>query len=81
MKAAAVYPDKKSLGLVNDYPEPKLASPSGVKLRVLKVGVCGTDREIASFRLWHASRGLRISRHRPRMPRRSCRSGPGSHGI
>jgi threonine dehydrogenase-like Zn-dependent dehydrogenase len=49
MKAAAVYPDKKSLGLVNDYPEPKLASHSGVKLRVLKVGVCGTDREIASF--------------------------------
>jgi threonine dehydrogenase-like Zn-dependent dehydrogenase len=49
MKAAAVYPDKKSLGIVNDFPEPKLQSPSGVKLRVLNVGVCGTDREIASF--------------------------------
>lgn len=49
MKAAAVFPDKKSLGLVNDYPEPKLLSHSGVKLRVLNVGVCGTDREIASF--------------------------------
>jgi threonine dehydrogenase-like Zn-dependent dehydrogenase len=49
MKAAAVFPDKKSLGIVPDYPEPKLESPSGVKLRILNVGVCGTDREIASF--------------------------------
>jgi len=49
MKAAAVYPDKKSLGVVADYPEPKIESPTGVKLRVLNVGVCGTDREIASF--------------------------------
>ncbi len=49
MKAAAVYPDKKSLGVVNDFPEPKLTSPSEVKLRILDVGVCGTDREIASF--------------------------------
>jgi threonine dehydrogenase-like Zn-dependent dehydrogenase len=49
MKAAAVYPDKKALGVVADFPEPKLESPSGVKLRILNVGVCGTDREIASF--------------------------------
>jgi threonine dehydrogenase-like Zn-dependent dehydrogenase len=49
MKAAAVFPDKKSLGIVNDFPEPKLESPSQVKLRILNVGVCGTDREIASF--------------------------------
>jgi glucose 1-dehydrogenase len=32
-----------------DVPEPKLESPTGVKLRVLQVGVCATDREIASF--------------------------------
>jgi hypothetical protein len=31
MKAAAVFPDKKSLGVVQDFPEPKLESPSGVK--------------------------------------------------
>jgi threonine dehydrogenase-like Zn-dependent dehydrogenase len=49
MKAAAVYPDTKSLGVVADFPEPKIESPTGVKLRVLNVGVCGTDREIASF--------------------------------
>ncbi len=49
MKAAAVFPAKKSLEVVNDFPEPKLADPASVKLRVLNVGVCGTDREIASF--------------------------------
>lgn len=49
MKAAAVFPAKKTLEVVNDFPEPKLASPTGVKVRVLNVGVCGTDREIASF--------------------------------
>src|ERR1700683_2443389 len=49
MKAAAVFPARKSLEVVNDFPEPKLESPTAVKLRVLNVGVCGTDREIASF--------------------------------
>ena len=49
MKAAAVFPARKSLEVVNDFPEPKLDSPTGVKVRVLNVGVCGTDREIASF--------------------------------
>ncbi len=49
MKAAAVFPDKKTLAVVNDFPEPKLDSPTSVKVRVLNVGVCGTDREIASF--------------------------------
>ena len=49
MKAAAVFPAKKALEVVNDFPEPKLASPTSVKVRVLNVGVCGTDREIASF--------------------------------
>ena len=49
MKAAAVYPDKKTLAVVADFPEPKLESPTSVKLKILNVGVCGTDREIASF--------------------------------
>ena len=49
MKAAAVFPAKKTLAVVNDFPEPKLESPTSVKVRVLNVGVCGTDREITSF--------------------------------
>lgn len=48
MKAAAVFPGKKSIGLV-DIEEPKIVSPHGVKLRILRVGVCGTDREICAF--------------------------------
>ena len=35
MKAAAVFPEKKTLALVNDFPEPKLGSPTAVKFRVL----------------------------------------------
>ncbi|HEX4274693.1 MAG TPA: glucose 1-dehydrogenase [Bryobacteraceae bacterium] len=49
MRAAAVFPNRKSLEIVTDFPEPKLTSPTGIRLRVLNVGVCGTDREIASF--------------------------------
>jgi glucose 1-dehydrogenase len=49
MKAAAVFPARKTLAVVNDFPEPKLTDATSVKLRVLNVGVCGTDREIASF--------------------------------
>src|SRR5580658_7700572 len=49
MRAAAVFPDRKSLGVITDFPQPEIGSPTAVKLRVLNVGVCGTDREIASF--------------------------------
>ncbi len=49
MRAAAVFPARKSLEVINDFPEPKIETPTAVKLRVLNVGVCGTDRDIASF--------------------------------
>jgi len=48
MKAVAVDPARRSVQLV-DRPEPALATPTDVKLRVLDVGVCGTDREICAF--------------------------------
>ena len=48
MRAAAVFPGKRSVGLV-DMEAPKLRGPRDVKFRVLEVGVCGTDREIAAF--------------------------------
>lgn len=44
-----MFPARKSLEVVNDFPDPKLTGPASVKVRVLNVGVCGTDREIASF--------------------------------
>lgn len=48
MKALAVFPAQRKAQLV-DHPEPKLASPTDVKVRMLDVGVCGTDREIVNF--------------------------------
>src|SRR5262245_8249963 len=48
MKAIAVTPAIKQIGLI-DLPEPELASPTDVKLRMIEAGVCGTDREICAF--------------------------------
>jgi len=48
MRAFAVFPGSKQYKVV-DHPEPNLASPTQVKLRMLDIGVCGTDKEIAAF--------------------------------
>jgi threonine dehydrogenase-like Zn-dependent dehydrogenase len=48
MKAVAVFPGKHEVHVI-DHPEPQLASPTQAKMRMLDVGVCGTDREIISF--------------------------------
>lgn len=46
MKAIAIVPGKKGTKVVNRK-EPRIRSPHDVKLRVLQVGICGTDREQA----------------------------------
>jgi threonine dehydrogenase-like Zn-dependent dehydrogenase len=48
MKAIAVNPARRSVDLI-DHPEPHLVTPTDVKVRILDVGVCGTDREICAF--------------------------------
>ena len=48
MKAAAVYLAKKTTGMI-EVDEPQITAPDQVKLKVLEVGVCGTDREICAF--------------------------------
>jgi glucose 1-dehydrogenase len=48
MKAGAVFPGKRKVEVVS-LDEPKISAPDQVKLRMLEVGVCGTDREICSF--------------------------------
>ena len=48
MRAIAVTPSSKAVSLI-DMAEPKLSSPTDVKLRMVEAGVCGTDREICSF--------------------------------
>ncbi|HEX2866384.1 MAG TPA: glucose 1-dehydrogenase [Ignavibacteriales bacterium] len=47
MKAIAITPGKGNPELI-DTPEPKITSPLQVKLQVLNVGICGTDREEVS---------------------------------
>ena len=44
MKAIAIIPNTTDVHLV-DRPEPKISAPDEIKLRVLRVGICGTDRE------------------------------------
>src|SRR5262249_39663440 len=34
---------------ITDHEPPSIASPTEVKLRMLEVGICGTDREICRF--------------------------------
>jgi threonine dehydrogenase-like Zn-dependent dehydrogenase len=48
MNAIAVTPCEKKVSII-DQPAPKLAGVGDVKLRMLEVGVCGTDREICTF--------------------------------
>ena len=48
MRAVAVFPGKRQVQLIEQEPPP-LASPTAVRLRMLEVGVCGTDREICAF--------------------------------
>lgn len=48
MQAAAVFPGKRSVEVVS-FDEPGAVSATQVKLRILEVGVCGTDREICTF--------------------------------
>jgi len=44
----AVFPAQRTVRLV-DHPEPAITTPTEVKVRMLEVGVCGTDREIVAF--------------------------------
>jgi len=48
MLAVAVFPSKREVEII-DHPEPAILSPTQAKMRVLDVGICGTDREIVSF--------------------------------
>lgn len=56
MRAVGVFPDRREVKLV-DHPEPALGAADEVKLRMLEVGVCGTDREICEFQFGEAPPG------------------------
>lgn len=48
MRAVAVFPHSREVKLI-DVEEPQITHPNEVKLRMLEVGICGTDKEICSF--------------------------------
>jgi glucose 1-dehydrogenase len=48
VKALGVFPAERAIRLVSHDP-PVLGAPTDVRVRVLEVGVCGTDREICRF--------------------------------
>ncbi len=48
MRAVAAFPAERKLRLV-DHPSPAIERDTEVRIRILDVGVCGTDREIARF--------------------------------
>ena len=47
MKAIAIVPGTAGSRLV-ERPEPSIATPDEVKVRIIRVGICGTDREEVS---------------------------------
>ncbi|MBI3854943.1 MAG: glucose 1-dehydrogenase [Planctomycetes bacterium] len=49
MRAIGVSQARRKVELI-DHPEPRRSAPDEVKLRILEVGVCGTDREICEFK-------------------------------
>ncbi len=48
MKAVAAFPASREVKII-DHPEPMIKAPTDVKLRILEVGICGTDKEICHF--------------------------------
>ena len=48
MKAVAVFPGSREVRVIQREP-PRLGQPDQVMLRVVDVGICGTDAEISSF--------------------------------
>jgi threonine dehydrogenase-like Zn-dependent dehydrogenase len=70
MKAIAVTPLRREVALI-EAEAPQLAGPTDVMLRILDVGICGTDREIAR----------RGSDYRPAGPSPRCSSTAGGSSF
>jgi threonine dehydrogenase-like Zn-dependent dehydrogenase len=48
MRAISVFPNEKMVRITEE-PQPRIERDTQARLRVLEVGVCGTDREICAF--------------------------------
>jgi threonine dehydrogenase-like Zn-dependent dehydrogenase len=56
MRAIGVSPSRRKVELI-DQPEPARRGADEVKLKILEVGVCGTDREICEFKFGEPPHG------------------------
>lgn len=56
MRAVGVFPGTRTVRMI-EHNEPQISSPDEVKLRVLEVGVCGTDRDLCNFKFGTAPAG------------------------
>ena len=56
MRAVGVFPGTREVRIV-DHPAPAIASDREVLLRMLEVGVCGTDRALCNFEFGEAPPG------------------------
>ena len=48
MKAVAVFPGTKEVKVI-EHEAPHITEPDQVKVRMLEIGICGTDKEICAF--------------------------------
>jgi glucose 1-dehydrogenase len=48
MKAVAVFPGSREVKVI-DQEDPRISQPDQVMLRMLDIGICGTDKEICTF--------------------------------
>jgi len=48
MKAVAVFPHTKEVRVI-EQEAPRLTEPDQVRVRMLEIGICGTDKEICAF--------------------------------
>jgi len=48
MKAVAVFPRTHEVKLI-EQEAPRLTEPDQVRVRMLEMGICGTDKEICAF--------------------------------
>lgn len=48
MKAVAVFPNSHEIKII-EHEEPRITRPTEAKLRMIEVGICGTDKEISTF--------------------------------
>lgn len=56
MKAIAVFPRTREVRVI-EHEAPRMTEPDQVKVRILDVGVCGTDKEICAFEYGTAPAG------------------------